>query len=63
MSSKRDVICSFCGKSNWEALVMIEAAPAYICDECVDRCMDMVLETYARIAERSDLLPPNYWGA
>jgi hypothetical protein len=39
--SKFPVYCSFCGKSNLEALII--AAPAvYICEECVDLCAGIV---------------------
>lgn len=46
MSSKDDknqkVICSFCGKKQNEVKRIIAGPDAYICNECVDICVDIV---------------------
>lgn len=40
------IICSFCGKSHTEVKQMIAGPPpANICDECVDLCSDIIIQT------------------
>ncbi|MCC8944842.1 ATP-dependent Clp protease ATP-binding subunit ClpX [Bradyrhizobium sp. Arg62] len=36
--------CSFCGKSQHEARKVIAGPTAFICDECVELCVDMIRE-------------------
>jgi len=52
--------CSFCGKSPEEVKRLIAGPTAYICDECIDLCHDILLEE--EIAEprtgRTRLLTP-----
>ena len=36
--------CSFCGKKADEVEVLIQSLRAYICDECVATCSDIVAE-------------------
>ena len=36
--------CSFCGKSQHEVLKLIAGPEVQICDECVDLCVDIVVE-------------------
>src|SRR5712691_8144644 len=36
--------CSFCGKSPEEVKRLIAGPTAYICDECIDLCNDILLE-------------------
>src|SRR5262249_19471179 len=36
--------CSFCGKSQEEVRRLIAGPAAYICDECIDLCNDIILE-------------------
>jgi ATP-dependent Clp protease ATP-binding subunit ClpX len=36
--------CSFCGKSQEEVKRLIAGPAAYICDECIDLCNDIILE-------------------
>lgn len=43
--------CSFCGKSQEEVKRLIAGPTAYICDECIDLCNDIILEEGA--AEQS----------
>src|SRR6266571_941169 len=43
--------CSFCGKSQEEVKRLIAGPAAYICDECIDLCNDIILEEGA--AEQS----------
>jgi ATP-dependent Clp protease ATP-binding subunit ClpX len=43
--SQGDVLrCSFCGKSQDEVKKLIAGPTAYICDECIDLCNDIILE-------------------
>src|SRR5499427_5366892 len=43
--SQGDVLrCSFCGKSQDEVKRLIAGPTAYICDECIDLCNDIILE-------------------
>ncbi len=42
--SKRRVVCSFCGKSQELVGRIIQGAGAYICDECVAACNDILKE-------------------
>ena len=46
--------CSFCGKADYEAEVMI-AGPVrvFICDECVDQCREIVIKRRMAAAEVS----------
>ena len=38
------VSCSFCGKSSDEVRKLIAGPGVYICDECVELCMDIIDE-------------------
>ena len=45
MSVAEITYCSFCGKSNLEALKFIAGPTVFICDECVELCAGIVNET------------------
>ena len=36
--------CSFCGKSQHEVKKLIAGPTVFICDECVDLCVDIIKE-------------------
>ena len=36
--------CSFCGKSQHEVLKLIAGPTVFICDECVDLCVEIIKE-------------------
>ena len=36
--------CNFCGKSQHEVRKLIAGPSVYICDECVELCMDIIRE-------------------
>ena len=36
--------CSFCGKSQHEVRKLIAGPTVFICDECVELCMDIIRE-------------------
>lgn len=40
----RDLCCSFCGKSQNEVRKLIAGPQVYICDECIELCMDIIRE-------------------
>ncbi len=42
--SKATLSCSFCGKSQHEAGKLVAGPTVFICDECVELCMDIVSE-------------------
>src|SRR5262245_19970350 len=42
--TKNTLYCSFCGKSQHEARKLIAGPTVFICDECVELCMDIVGE-------------------
>ena len=44
ISSDVDLICSFCSKSRFEVEILIKGNDAFICDECVDVCVEIVSE-------------------
>ena len=44
---EKKVHCSFCGKSQDQVTKMISGPGVYICDECVDLCMDIIEGTPA----------------
>jgi ATP-dependent Clp protease ATP-binding subunit ClpX len=41
---KTTLYCSFCGKSQHEVRKLIAGPTVYICDECVELCMDIIRE-------------------
>ncbi len=43
--------CSFCGKSQSEVRKLIAGSSAYICDECVELCNEILKEEYDRWEE------------
>ncbi|HEV7718572.1 MAG TPA: ATP-dependent Clp protease ATP-binding subunit ClpX [Arsenicitalea sp.] len=43
-SSKNTLYCSFCGKSQHEVRKLIAGPTVFICDECVELCMDIIRE-------------------
>src|SRR6266516_4185904 len=42
--SKNTLYCSFCGKSQHEVRKLIAGPTVFICDECVELCMDIIGE-------------------
>ena len=43
-ASKNILYCSFCGKSQHEVRKLIAGPTVFICDECVELCMDIIKE-------------------
>lgn len=58
---KKQLRCSFCGKSQEQVRKLIAGPNVYICDECVGLCTDIVEEEYDVLAnheERMDMPKP-----
>ncbi|OOY40314.1 ATP-dependent protease ATP-binding subunit ClpX [Solemya velum gill symbiont] len=53
--------CSFCGKSQPEVRKLIAGPSVFVCDECVERCNDIIREEMQEAAsEESESLPKPY---
>ena len=56
--SKNTLYCSFCGKSQHEVRKLIAGPTVFICDECVELCMDIIREeTKASDLKTTDGVP------
>ena len=56
--SKNTLYCSFCGKSQHEVKKLIAGPTVFICDECVELCMDIIKEESKNYDEKSaDTVP------
>ena len=42
VSDDVNLICSFCGKSRFEVIYLIMGNDAFICDECVYLCVEII---------------------
>ena len=51
--SKNTLYCSFCGKSQHEVKKLIAGPTVFICDECVELCMDIIREENKTAAIRT----------
>ena len=58
-SNKNTLFCSFCGKSQHEVKKLIAGPTVFICDECVELCMDIIKEENKdTFVKHQDGLPP-----
>ena len=56
--NKNTLYCSFCGKSQHEVRKLIAGPTVFICDECVELCMDIIREeTKASTLKADDGVP------
>jgi len=56
--SKNTLYCSFCGKSQHEVRKLIAGPTVFICDECVELCMDIIREEHkSTLVKSSDGVP------
>lgn len=46
--------CSFCGKSQHEVKKLIAGPSAFVCDECVDLCNDIIQEELQDVSKKND---------
>ena len=58
--SKNTLYCSFCGKSQHEVRKLIAGPTVFICDECVELCMDIIREEHksSRVKSREGVPAP-----
>lgn len=56
---REELRCSFCGKSQKEVLKLIAGNSAYICNECVELCNEILEEEYekANLGDEDQALP------
>jgi ATP-dependent Clp protease ATP-binding subunit ClpX len=45
---RKTLRCSFCGKAKEAVAKLISGPGVYICNECVDRCKDILAEDAAK---------------
>jgi hypothetical protein len=55
--SKNTLYCSFCGKSQHEVRKLIAGPTVFVCDECVELCMDIIREENTSSLVKSDGIP------
>lgn len=57
-SDKKSLHCSFCGKNQYEVKKLIAGPTVFICDECVEICLDIIKEeSKEQLAEVASLIP------
>ncbi len=57
--TKNPLYCSFCGKSQNEVRKLIAGPTVYICDECVELCLDIIgEENKSSLTKSGDDIPP-----
>ena len=57
-TAKNTLYCSFCGKSQHEVRKLIAGPTVFICDECVELCMDIIREeNKSSMVKSSDGVP------
>ena len=59
-NDKDSLFCSFCGKSQKEVKKLIAGPTVFVCDECVELCMDIIKEDSknAKIKIKDDIPKP-----
>ncbi|HAA84654.1 MAG: ATP-dependent Clp protease ATP-binding subunit ClpX [Thermodesulfobacterium sp. 37_54] len=57
-SKDHELRCSFCGKPQSEVRKLIAGSSAYICNECVELCNEILEEEYERINFKEDSVLP-----
>jgi len=56
--NKTTLYCSFCGKSQHEVKKLIAGPTVFICDECVELCMDIIKEEHnSNITKNKEGIP------
>ncbi len=56
-NSNNTLYCSFCGKSQHEVRKLIAGPTVFICDECVELCMDIIREESKTASIKSEGVP------
>ena len=59
-NDKESLFCSFCGKSQKEVKKLIAGPTVFVCDECVELCMDIIKEDNknSKIKVKQDIPKP-----
>ncbi|MDI9409745.1 MAG: ClpX C4-type zinc finger protein, partial [Candidatus Pacebacteria bacterium] len=56
---KSTLYCSFCGKSQHEVRKLIAGPTVFVCDECIELCMDIIREDHkTRLVKSREGVPP-----
>ena len=56
--SKNPLYCSFCGKSQHEVRKLIAGPTVFVCDECVELCVDIIgEENKSSLTKSGDKIP------
>ena len=59
--NKTTLYCSFCGKSQHEVKKLIAGPTVFICDECVELCMDIIKEEHqSSITKNKELISKKF---
>ena len=60
-NDKESLFCSFCGKSQKEVKKLIAGPTVFVCDECVELCMDIIKEDNknSKIKVKQDIPKPS----
>lgn len=48
--------CNFCGKEQQDIWFLVKGLDAYICDECIDLCCEILSENLAFVQRKVDML-------
>lgn len=51
---RKQLKCSFCGKTQEQVRKLIAGPNVYICDECIELCSDIIFEEYDVLANKAD---------
>ena len=58
-NDKDSLFCSFCGKNQKEVKKLIAGPTVFVCDECVELCMDIIREETKSSAFKSKIGVPS----
>ncbi|NRB10705.1 MAG: ATP-dependent Clp protease ATP-binding subunit ClpX [Rickettsiaceae bacterium] len=57
-SDKKSLHCSFCGKNQYEVKKLIAGPTVFICDECIEICLDIIKEEAIQKSEEEGSVVP-----
>ena len=52
--NNNSLYCSFCGKSQHEVKKLIAGPTVFVCDECVELCMDIIKDESKNVIKKSN---------
>jgi ATP-dependent Clp protease ATP-binding subunit ClpX len=55
----RTIRCSFCGKTQEQVNRLVEGTNAYICNECIDLCINIIEGNFDRKGENRHMIAPS----